>query len=89
MRVIPCIDQLRVHPHLVAGALHTAFQDMGDTESLADITQVPRGRVPELHDAGAADDLEVGELRQSRQDLVLHAVSEERVLLVIAEILER
>ena len=41
-----------------------------------------------LHDAGAADDLQVGHLGQVGQDFVLHAIGEEAVGLVVAQVLE-
>ena len=43
MRIGAGVDQLRVHPHLPAGALHAAFEQMRDAELLADLAQVARG----------------------------------------------
>src|SRR5205085_8604106 len=42
-----------------------------------------------LHHAGTADDLEVGDLGQIRQDFVLHSVGEKGVVWIAAQIVER
>ncbi len=89
MRVVTGIDQLRVHPNLVAGALHAAFHHMRDAELLADLAQIARRAAFVLHDARAADHLQVGDSRKGGQDLVLDAIGEEFVLFFLAQIFER
>ena len=42
MRVGARVDQLRIHPHFVGRALHTAFEDMRHAELLADLAQIAR-----------------------------------------------
>ena len=46
-------------------------------------------RTLEMLRRGARDDFQVGDLRQARQDFVLHAFGEISVRLVLAQILER
>src|ERR1700693_6480305 len=53
---------------------------------LADFTQIARRRVAILHHTGATNHFQISHLGQSGQDFVLHAVSKECVLLVVAQI---
>src|SRR4051812_18385979 len=84
MSVVAGVNELRVYPDLIGDSLNAPFQNMGDTEQLPDLTQVARRRVLEFHDTGAADDLEIGYLRQIGQNFVLHSIGEKRVLFVVA-----
>ena len=86
MRVGAGIDQLRVHPHFVGRALHTAFDNMRHAELLTDLAQIARRAALVLHHRGAADHLQVRDLRQVGQDFVLHAIGEEGVLRVAAQV---
>ena len=61
MGVGPSVDQLRVHPHPIAGTSHRAFQHMGNAERFADLAQVARPGSILLH-RGAADHFQVGDL---------------------------
>ena len=88
MPVSACIDELRVHSHFPAGALHAAFEQMSDAELLADLRQVALRATFILHDRSAADHFQVRDLRQVGQDFILHAVCEIGVLLVIAQVVE-
>ena len=89
MRIVTRIDELRVNANLARGALHAALQHMRDAELLRDLAQIARALVAKLHDARAADHFQIGDLRQIGEDLVLHAVSEEGVGLVLAQVLKR
>ena len=42
MRVVPGIDQLRVHAHFVADALDTSLNDVRHSELPADLAQITR-----------------------------------------------
>jgi hypothetical protein len=44
------VDQLRVHAHFAAGALHTAFEQVRDAELLRDLAQVSHDSGFVLHD---------------------------------------
>src|SRR5215510_13912585 len=89
MRVIAGVDQLRVYPHLVAGALHTAFHHMSYAQLRCNLAQITCNPALILHHRGAADHLQVSNLRQVGKDFVLHPISEEGVLFITAQILER
>jgi len=65
---------------------YASFQHVGDTQRITDLPRVLLAAI--LHDAGAADHLEVGDFRQFDQDIVLDAVGKECVLLLIAQIFE-
>ena len=62
---------------------------MRHAELLADLAQIARGAGLVLHDARAADHFQIRDLREVGQDLVLHAVGEEDVLFVAAQIFKR
>ena len=79
VQICPGVDQLGVDPHPIAGASHRAFQDVGHPEFLADLAQIARA-CPVLPDRGAADHLEVSDLRETRENVVLDAVREVDVL---------
>ena len=87
MGVGASVDQLRVHPHPIAGTSHRAFQHMGNAERFADLAQVARTCSILLH-RGPADDLQVRDLRQAGENIVVHSVREEGVLPVVAQVFE-
>ncbi len=89
MHVIPRVDQLRVHPHFAAHALHAAFQQIRDAKLLTDLSQIARRAAPVLEDRSAADDLQIRDFCQISENLILHAIREVGVLLVVAEVFER
>src|SRR5690242_21658600 len=89
MRVVARVDQLRIDPHLVCHALDTAFQHMSNPERLANITQIPRCLSLVLRHTCSADYFEVRDLGQISENFILNAVSEKRVLLVIAQTFKR
>ena len=88
LRVGARIDQLGGDAHAVGQPMHRPLEHMRDAELLSDLAPVARRVARILLHAQAADHLQVGDLREVRQDLALDAVREERVLLVAAEILE-
>src|SRR6266536_5164106 len=53
-----------------------------NTQRITDLVYVLLAAI--LHDAGAADDLEVSDFRQLDQNVVLHAVGKEPVLFLFA-----
>ena len=64
MRVGPRIDQLRIYPHFVGRALHTAFDDMRHAELLPDLAQIARRAAFVLHHRRAADHFQIRDLRE-------------------------
>ena len=67
------IDQLDIDPHPVSRPLHTAFQDCGRTQFLADRLQVLR-RVAVLHDRRTGNDLQGTDLGDLGQDVVMNTI---------------
>jgi len=61
---------------------------MRDAQLLANLAQVTRDSGPILQYARAADDFQVRDLCQVREDLVLHTVGKEGIVFVGAEVLE-
>ena len=55
------------------------------SERLRDLPQITGGAAI-LHDRGAADDLQIGDLGQARQHVVLNAIGEKGVFLLHAQI---
>src|SRR4051794_9270852 len=62
---------------------------MRHAKLLADFAQIALSPGLVLHHGRATDHLEVGDLGEVGQDLVLHAVGEEGVLFVLAQVSER
>jgi len=69
--------------------LHAALKHVRHAELLADFAQIALRASFVLHDGGAADDLQIRDSGEVRQDFILHAVSEISVLFVVAQVLER
>ncbi len=69
-------------------ALHTSFEKVGDTSCSPDLAQVAHRAAAILHDARAADHLEISDLRQVGQDFVLHAIGKIGVRFLLAQVLE-
>jgi hypothetical protein len=89
VRRVPRIYQLRIHSYLIGCALHAAFEQVRNSELLADVAQVPRRSALILQNRAAADYFEVGNFRQVSENFVLHAVSEIGVFLFAAQVLKR
>jgi hypothetical protein len=62
---------------------------MGDAELLTNFAQVAGRSALVLHHAGAANHFEIRNLGQVGQNLVLHAIGEESILFLIAQVFER
>ncbi len=70
------------------GAPHRSFQNVRHAQRLTDFAQIARARFVLPH-RSAADDFQVGDLGQVREDIILDAVREILVLLIVAQIFER
>ncbi len=64
------------------GLAHTALQHVRNPKRITDRVHVPLA--PVLHDAGAANDLEIGNVCQLGQKIVLNAIGKRGVLSVAA-----
>src|SRR5437773_6437800 len=70
-----------------AGSADAAFQNMRYTQVISDLTEISFSTV--IHDTRPADDFEIGDFRQLRQEVVLHAIDKRRIAFVIAQIFKR
>ena len=61
---------------------------MSNAELLSNLAQVARIAALVEHDRSAADDFQVRDLGQVREDFILNSVREIRVLFVVAQIFE-
>ena len=82
------VDQLHVDTHPVARATHTALENIGNTQRLANVTNVRRAATV-LHHRGARNHLQVADLGQIRKHVVLNSVCEIRVGLIVTKIFKR
>src|SRR4029077_4750588 len=64
MRIIAGIDQLSVYTHAIVCSLHAALQQMRHRELTSDFAEIACDSALVLHDAGAANDLQVCDLCQ-------------------------
>ena len=55
VRVSNSVDELHIHPHLIAGLLHAALQNVGDAKLLRDLGKIVR-RAFEVLCRGARND---------------------------------
>jgi hypothetical protein len=76
---VPGIDQLRVHPHFIGGALHAAFDDMRHAQLLADLPQIARCTAFVLHHRHPTNHFEIRDLCEVGQDLVLTPSAEQGI----------
>ena len=83
MGIVRCFDQLHVHAHRVSALLHASFQDVGHPQSFADIGQVLRRAFVMLRRC-ARDNLQISNLRQTRENFVLDAIGKVGVFFVAA-----
>ena len=86
--VLPCIDQLDRDPDLVTRATHTALKDVRNAQLSCDLRDF-LVRVLVYKNARPRDDQQVRNLRESRQDVLMDARCEKRVLLRAAQVVER
>ena len=84
MRVVAGVDQLRVDAHAIARALNASFYHVRDSQLLRDLAQIACNAALIVQNGGAADDFQVGDLRQVREDFVLHPIGEVRVCFFFA-----
>ena len=87
VRIRARIDQLDVDAHAISRAPHRAFQNVSHSEGQADLAQVARARFV-LANRSPADDFQVGDLGQVREDIILDAIREILILLIVAQIFE-
>jgi hypothetical protein len=83
------IDQAHIHEYAVVGAAHAPLEHVRDAELSPDDAQVALCRIAVAHHGCAADDLQLLDARQAREQIVLDAIGEERVFRVAAHVLER
>src|SRR5581483_7794017 len=83
------VDQLRVNSEPLADSLNVTFQEMSNTQLLADLTRVPRVSAFVKVRRCTTDDLQVCDSRQVGDYFILNTGCEESVLLIIAKIIER
>jgi hypothetical protein len=89
VHVVAGVDQLRDHAHFVGRALHAALDHMRHAQLLSNLSQIALRSCLVLHHRSPADHAQVGNLGQMAQNLILHAIREERVFRIAAQILER
>src|SRR5436190_2178730 len=83
------IDQLHVDHYAVTLPPHTTLQDICHAKRFTDGAQVLCCSVAKLHHRRTADDSEIFDLCQTREDVVLNAVCKKRIVLIRAEVLKR
>src|SRR5205823_10253691 len=89
MRVRAGIEQLRVDAHAVARALNASFYHIRDSQLLRNLAQIACNAALILQNGGAADDFQVGDLRQVREDFVLHPIGEVSISFVFTSVFKR
>src|SRR6266550_3960082 len=70
--ISPRVDQLRVQMKMRPGPADAALQNMRYPQLVTDLAHISFAAV--IHDAGPADDFQVGDFRKLGQDVVLHAI---------------
>src|SRR4030095_8259672 len=88
MRIIVGPDQLHVDVHAISGLLHATLEYMAHAQLARDLGQIFRSTAV-ARGGSSRDDAEPTDPRQRRDNFILNTLSEKRVLLVGAEILER
>ena len=69
--------------------MHGTLENVSNAELPTDLAQISWLTAFILAHGGVADDPQLGNPGQIRQDLVLHAVSEVRVLFIVTQIFKR
>ena len=64
--------------------MNGTLENVSNAELLTDLAQISWLAALVLAHGGVADDPQIGDPGQIRQDLILHAVSEVRVLFIVA-----
>src|SRR5260370_30694088 len=88
MRVVGRLNKLNVYPHSITASLHAPFHDMRDAQLFGYFAEVSRRALVMLGRC-ARNYLKVGDFCQTRQNLVLNAVSKVGVRFYIAPSVER
>ena len=88
MGIIGCFNELHVHAHGIAALLHTSFQDVSDAKLRSDVAQILRHAFVMLR-GRTRDHLQIGDLRQARQNFVLDTVGKVGIGFVVAPVFER
>src|ERR1700716_1146508 len=83
------IDQLCTHPNAISVPAHSPFQYVRDTQRVGDLAHVALRVGSILHDRGAADDFELGNLGQVIENLVLYSLGKKTVVFARTDALER
>src|SRR6202011_1975250 len=87
MGVIGCLDELHVYAHGVTTLLHASFHDMCDTQLLGYLTEVSRRTLVMLSRC-ARNYFQLGDLCETRENLILNAVSKVGVCFFFAPVFE-
>src|SRR5437016_5435442 len=89
MSILRRVDQLHIDDDAIPFSADAAFQNIRHAEAFSDFAQIVRRFAAAItHHAGATDYAKVTDLGETRENVVLNAVSKERVLLVITKIFE-
>src|SRR5207247_2841063 len=86
MSILQSIDQLHCHHNAVAFATDAAFQNVSDPKRLPNLPYTVYSSTSITHHAGATDHAQIFDPGQTRQDVVVHAVTNKCVLLIVADI---
>jgi hypothetical protein len=89
LRVASRIDQVRDDAQSTVRALDGSFEKISNSELLTDFWSIAFEVAPVLLHAGVANHFQVGHFREIGQNLILHAVGEEGVILISAQVVER
>src|SRR5206468_315785 len=81
------VDQLHVHMKLGADSPDAALQHMRYSQLIPNLTHIPLAAI--AHYAGPADDFQIGDPRQLGQNVVLHAISKDCAIFLLAQIFKR
>ena len=82
------VDELHIHPHLIARFLHAAFDDVHHSKLLRNLGKVIR-RALEVLRRSARNHFQVGNFRQAGENFILHSFAEVSVVRITTEIVER
>ena len=80
---------MSIDPYFIADLPDTALHDVGDSERGGDLAQIARRFGSVTVDRRAADDFKIRRLGKRAQNVALHAISEEGVFFVLAQIFKR
>ncbi len=88
MGIAGAVDQLDIDADAFAGPLHCAFEDHRDAELFGDFGNL-LCRAGVAEHGRSRDDPERGNLRELRQEIVMHTLGEKRVFFARAPVVER